>query len=134
MSDRSTPSRRTADANRAMLERAIAVISDDGPAAMSPFLADDVEWYEIGRAEPIRGREALLAHLTRELDWHIVPFVDDLIADDDHVVVLIRSHASRGRHTLNYRVAEIYDIRDGLVARRRAFSDDTAAIAAFFEE
>jgi ketosteroid isomerase-like protein len=31
-----------------------------------------------------------------------------------------------------YRTAEIYHIRDGKVAERWAFSDDTAAITAFF--
>ena len=46
--------------------------------------------------------------------------------------IVIRSHASRGGHTLNYRVAEIYHVVDGLITQRWAFSDDTEAIARFF--
>jgi hypothetical protein len=107
-------------------------VSREGNAALAPYLADDVEWWEIGRAEPVRGKDALLAHLARDTGWHIVPFVHDVIASEDHVVVLFRSHASRAGHTLNYRVAEIYHVRDGKITARWAFGDDTERIARFF--
>jgi ketosteroid isomerase-like protein len=121
-----------AEANLALQREAMEVASREGSAALGPYLADDVVWYEIGRAEPVLGREALIAHLSRDTGWHIVPFIHDVIAGEDHVVVLIRSHASRAGHTLNYRVAEIYHVRDGKVTARWAFSDDTEAIARFF--
>jgi ketosteroid isomerase-like protein len=54
------------------------------------------------------------------------------MATDDHVVTLINSTARRGDRTLEYRVAEIYDLRDGKVVERWAFSDETDRIAAFF--
>jgi len=37
-----------------------------------------------------------------------------------------------GDQTFSYRSAEIYHMRDGKVTERWAFSDDTAAINAFF--
>ncbi len=43
-----------------------------------------------------------------------------------------RLRPRRGGQTLTYRTAEIYHIRDGRVTERWAFSDDTAAITAFF--
>ena len=122
----------TAEDNAALFRHALEVIGREGDSALAPYLDDDVEWWEIGGAQPIRGKDALMAHLTRDTGWHIVPFVHDVVATDDHVVLLIRSHASRGGHTLNYRVAEIYHVSDGKITQRWAFSDDTEAIARFF--
>ena len=122
----------TVDDNAALFRHVLELVAREGDAALEPYLADDVEWWEIGRAEPIRGKDVLLAHLARDTGWHIVPFVHDVVAGPDHVVLLIRSHASRGDHTLNYRVAEIYHVRDGKITQRWPFSDDTEAIARFF--
>jgi ketosteroid isomerase-like protein len=122
----------SAEDNVALFRHVIELVSREGDEALAPYLADDVEWWEIGRPEPIRGKDTLLAHLTRDTGWHIVPFIHDVLASEDHVVLLIRSHASRGEHTLNYRVTEIYHVRDGKITARWAFSDDTEAIARFF--
>ena len=116
----------------ASLRDALERAGKDGLGPLLGLLADDVEWHEIGRPEPIRGRDALIAHLSRDTGWHIVPFLHDVLASDDHVVALIKSHASRGEHTLNYKVVEIYHLRDGKITARWAFSDDTEAIARFF--
>ena len=40
--------------------------------------------------------------------------------------------ATRGGRTFTYRTAEIFHVRNGKVVERWAFSDDTAAIVAFF--
>lgn len=103
-----------------------------GDPRAADFLADDVEWHEIGAAEPIVGKPAVLAHLTVGTDWSIHPEVHDVVASDDHAAVMITARAVRGDRTLEYRVAEFYDLRDGKVTKRWAFSDDTARIADFF--
>jgi ketosteroid isomerase-like protein len=54
------------------------------------------------------------------------------VANDDHTIALVDATATRGGKTFTYRTAEIYHIRDGKIAERWAFSDDTAAIIAFF--
>jgi hypothetical protein len=56
-----------------------------------------------------------------------------VIANDDHTVVLANAHATRDGRTFDYRVAEIYHMKDGKITKRWAFSDDTAAINDFFE-
>ena len=53
-------------------------------------------------------------------------------ASDDHAAVMIKSRAVRDGQTFEYRVAEFYDLRDGKVVKRWAFSDDTKRIADFF--
>jgi Ketosteroid isomerase-related protein len=102
--------------------------------AIEGFLADDVIWHEIGRAEPRHGKAAL-----REagpgggaVDYKITGTLHDVVASDDHTIVLVEATATRGGKTLTYRTAEIYHIQNGKIAERWAFSDDTAAITAFF--
>ena len=99
--------------------------------AAASYLADDVIWHEIGRAEPRRGKAELSAGMG-EVDYEITGQVHDVLGNDEHVVALIDATGTRGGRTLEYRVAEIYHIRDGKVIERWAFSDDTAAITEFF--
>jgi ketosteroid isomerase-like protein len=104
--------------------------------AMSEMLADDVEWHEIGRAEPIRGKAALAERYmgSGQPEWKITGGeVHDVIGGDDHTVALLSANAEWGDKTLSYRVAEIYHIKDGKVTARWAFSDDTEAINNFFK-
>ena len=102
--------------------------------ALEGFLADDVIWHEIGRAEPRHGKAELRAAAPGggAADYKITGTIHDVVANDDHTIVLVEATATRGGKTFTYRTAEIYHIRDGKIAERWAFSDDTAAITAFF--
>ncbi len=102
--------------------------------ALEGFLADDVIWHEIGRAEPRHGKAELRAAAPGggAADYKITGTTHDVVANDDHTIVLVEATATRGGKTFTYRTAEIYHIRDGKIAERWAFSDDTAAITAFF--
>ena len=111
-------------------QMADAMARGDLEAAAS-HLADDVIWHEIGRAEPRRGKAELAAGMG-EVDYEITGQLHDLLGNDEHVVALIDATGTRGGRTLDYRVAEIYHIRDGKIVERWAFSDDTAAITEFF--
>jgi len=65
-------------------------------------------------------------------DYTITAELHDVTASDDHVVALVRAHATKGDQTFDYNTAEIFHLRDGKVSERWAFSDDTAAIVEFF--
>jgi ketosteroid isomerase-like protein len=106
-----------------------------GIRAMADYMADDVVWHEIGRAEPIRGKEALAARYAESGDW-----VGDLsfethatLADDEHVVELVTATVTRDGEPFVYRTCEIYHVRDGKITERWAFSDDTERINRFFQ-
>jgi ketosteroid isomerase-like protein len=103
--------------------------------AIEGFIADDVTWHEIGRAEPRRGKAELAAAGPGggEMDYEITAKLHDVVANDEHTIALVDATATRGGKTFNYRTAEIFHIRDGKIVERWAFSDDTAAITAFFE-
>jgi ketosteroid isomerase-like protein len=96
-------------------------------------LADDVEWHEIGRAEPSRGKQALAQRYAESVgDFEIEANLHDVLANDDHAIQLMNVTARRGGQTLEYRTAEIYHMSGGKITARWAFSDDTAAIVEFF--
>jgi ketosteroid isomerase-like protein len=107
-----------------------ALVSDDGSAG--DFVADDVVWWQIGSAEPIRGKDKLMESMSMlegidfDLDLH------DVTASDDHVVGLVTATVRAGDQEFTYRTAEIAHVTDGKISERWAFSDDTAAIIEFF--
>jgi len=102
-------------------------------AVVDAFMADDIVWHEIGRAEPRRGKGELRAAMMDGARGGTIAYeVHDVIANDDHAIALGTATATRGDRTLQYRTAEIFHIRDGKAVERWAFSDDTAAIVAFF--
>lgn len=106
--------------------------SGDMEAAMAA-ISDDVEWHEIGRDEPTRGKQALGQRYAESVgDFEIQAVTHDVVANDEHAVQLLDVTARRGDKTLEYRTAEIYHLRDGKITARWAFSDDTARIVAFF--
>ena len=107
--------------------------ADEEMTVVDAFMADDIVWHEIGRAEPRRGKDELrAAMMDGARDSTIRYAVHDVIANDDHAIALGTATATRGGKTLEYRTAEIFHIRDGRAVERWAFSDDTAAIVAFF--
>jgi uncharacterized protein len=105
----------------------------DGDFQAFDILAENVEWYEIGRDEPTRGKEALGRRYQESVgDFEIETDLHDVLANDAHAVQLMNVTATRGDKTLQYRTAEIYHMKDGKITARWAFSDDTARIVEFF--
>ena len=105
--------------------------------AVADMLTDDVEWHEIGRADAIHGKAALAERFGmgsgEAPSYEITGESHDIIGGDDHTVALLSAHATKGGQTLDYKVAEIYHIRDGKISGRWAMSDDTTAINDFFQ-
>ena len=112
-----------------------AMASGDLQAA-ADMVTDDIEWHEIGRAEPIRGKAALAEHFTSGAgaSWDISAEPHDVVASDEHVIALINATARKDGQEFHYRTAEIVHMRDGKIAARWAFSDDTEAINRFFAD
>jgi len=120
-------------ANVALVRRMIEAMNSGNTQAAADALADDVEWHEIGRSEARHGKAALReAMVGGAADYEITVRLHDVVGGDDHTVAIVEATATRGGRTLTYRTAEIFHIRDGKVVERWAFSDDTAAIIAFF--
>ena len=125
--------------NVALVRRAMQAMNemdmsraDEEMAVVEAFMADDIVWHEIGRAEPRRGKDELRATMSTMSDVTIKYELHDVVANDDHAIALGTATETRNGKTLIYRTAEILHIRDGKATERWAFSDDTAAIVAFF--
>jgi ketosteroid isomerase-like protein len=126
--------------NVALVRRAMQAMTEmdmskaqEEMAVVDAFMADDIVWHEIGRAEPRRGKDELRAAMMESGRETTISYqIHDVIANDDHAIALGTATATRGDETLEYRTAEIFHIRDGRAVERWAFSDDTAAIVAFF--
>ena len=113
-----------------------AMTAGDAQAA-ADMLTDDIEWHEIGRPDAIHGKAALAERFGMGSgtapSYEITGELHDMISGDDHTVALLSAHATRGGETLDYKVAEIYHVRDGKISGRWAMSDNTEAINAFFK-
>ena len=106
---------------------------DGDMTAAFESLADDVVWHEIGRDEPIRGKQALMERFAQLGEGGtITSETHDVVANDEHTIQLLTATATIGDRQLVYRTTEIYHMRDGLVTERWAFSDDTQRIIDFF--
>ncbi len=119
-------------ANATLVREMMDAMGRGDMQAASDALADDVEWHEIGRAEARHGKAELREGMAGAADYTITGVIHDVVANDDHVVGLFDATATRGGRTFRYRTAEIFHVRNGKIVERWAFSDDTAAIAAFF--
>lgn len=122
--------------NAALVREALRAFHRADLRTAMDSVTDDVEWYEIGRAEPVRGKDALarLYSGATEPDAELTTEIHDVVANDEHVIALVRATVRRGTRSLDYRTAEVFHVRDGKIAARWAFSDDTAAITEFFED
>jgi ketosteroid isomerase-like protein len=122
--------------NTEVVRRYLESMSGYDTESGTALLADDVEWHEIGNPEPIHGTAALRERYSgaEKPEWEITDGdVHDVIGGDDHVVALLSAHAVWGDKSIDYRVAEIYHVKDGKITARWAFSDDTQAINDFFK-
>jgi ketosteroid isomerase-like protein len=124
-----------ADHPNAAIVRAIADETERTGDMSKAFdnVDDDIVWHEIGRDEPIRGKQALMERFTGMPEGATISTeTHDVVANDDHTIQLVTATATIGDRKLVYRTAEIYHMRDGKITERWAFSDDTARINEFF--
>jgi uncharacterized protein len=119
--------------NATVIRSALDALAAREIDTLAGYLAEDVAWHYIGGETPIRGRDAVLGMFgPGSRDFEIRTEVHDVVANDEHAVALVSANATRGGRTIAYRTAEIVHLRDGKITERWAFSDDTAAITAFF--
>jgi len=102
--------------------------------ALAGVMADDIRYNVIGSADPIVGKEAVIASFAGmdESGFEFQGELHDVVANDDHTIALVQAHVTKDGETFSYRTAEILHIEDGKVTERWAFSDDTEAINRFF--
>ncbi len=113
---------------------AVEAFNAGDPSHVVEAMSDDIVWHEIGKLEPIRGKQNLIDQMGSEMrDWEIQATLHDVISNDEHLIALIEATATRDGKTITYRTAEIHHIdAEGKITERWAFADDTASIVDFF--
>ncbi|MEA1903392.1 MAG: nuclear transport factor 2 family protein [Actinomycetota bacterium] len=121
--------------NAATFRQLIAAFNNQDMESAAGLIDADVVWHAIGMEEPMRGASALTeSAMAFPQGLDVVAEIHDVVANDDHVVGLVKATATEGDQTFEYKTAEILHFKDGKVSERWAFSDDTARINEFFSQ
>jgi len=119
--------------NVAIVREALEAFQRGDYEASAANLADDVVWHYMGASEPLRGKAAVLEQGPAAFDAEISAEIHDIVANDVHVLAMLRVHAERRGKQIDYDVVEVYHVKDGVCTERWAFSDDSARIIEFFD-
>jgi uncharacterized protein len=100
--------------------------------------ADDIVWHVGGRspfAGDYKGSEEVIGLFGRQMEATGGTFkleLHDLLANDEHVVALVRTTAERNGKTLNQPGVHVVHIRDGKLAESWFHPSDQYAADEFF--
>ena len=106
-------------------------------ATMKGLMADDAVWHSPGNNKfsgAHTGPDAivrLMASFSEEAE--IVNTPHDILASDDHVVVLVKSSATKGGETLDTDNVFVFHVGDGKVKEAWLMTSDQAAGDAFWD-
>lgn len=123
--------------NVASFRQAINDMMEGNLDRFRQLLDPDVVWHEAGNPQPLKGRDAVMEVFSGLLSSGM-EFDDDMhevLANDEHLVALIKARIRRGDDELVYPVVETAHFRDGRMTERWAFMDAVPEnVAAFFAE
>jgi len=124
--------------NAAIARTAYRAIEQGDMATFAGLLDEEIVWHEstAGFEGDYKGREetmALMARVFQEAGVQMIEMsIHDILADDDHVVVLHESTMSRGARTITAQYVDVYHVRDGKATEHWHLAVDPKADDAFF--
>jgi ketosteroid isomerase-like protein len=125
----------------ALFHRAHEAFERGDTEAMRAWFADDFVWHEPG-SNPLTGdyRGAdevfgLFRRIGKATDGHFDTHLEGVVANDEHLVALLRLEARRGVKTISMRRVNVYRVNpDGRVAERWGYVGDQTAFDDLFSE
>ena len=107
--------------------------------ALRSWLADDVVWHEPGN-NPLTGDYTgadavfgLFGRIAAKTDGHFDTHLEDVLANGEHLVALLRLQAESGGKRIDMRRVNVYRVNpDGRVAERWGYVGDQAAFDDLF--
>jgi ketosteroid isomerase-like protein len=104
-------------------------------ATLAAMFADDLVWHAPGNnsyAGELVGKEASLTRMGRlAQDGVVISFdIHDIVANDEHVVVLCDATFSKGSNSVVDRQVQVMHVRDDKVTEFWAMNADQAAVDA----
>ncbi|MGH3256729.1 MAG: nuclear transport factor 2 family protein [Streptosporangiaceae bacterium] len=120
--------------NAAVIRSAYEAMSKGDMAAVAGLLADDITWYEstAGMEGVYRGRDQVLAFLGQvfqQAGMQMSVSIHDILANDDHAVILHESTLPVGDRTHTGQYADVYHLRDGKITAHWHLAVDPKADA-----
>jgi uncharacterized protein len=120
--------------NAAVIRSAYEAIGEAYMAAVAALLDEDITWYEstAGLEGVYRGRDQVLAFLGQVFQQAGVQMsvaIHDILANDDHAVILHESTLTVGDRTHTGQYADIYHLRDGKITAHWHLAVDPKADA-----
>ena len=124
--------------NEDLVRRGFAAFGTGDFATLSELFADDIVWHAGGRS-PIAGDYTgkdkvfgLFAQLAERAGGTFRLDVHDVLANDEHVVALVKVTAEREGKTLNDNGVQIFHVRGGRVTESWFHAADQYAADAFW--
>ena len=120
--------------NAAVIRSAYEAISKGDMPAVAELLDDDITWYEstAGMEDVYHGRDQVLAFLGQvfqQVGMQMSVSIHDILANDDHVVILHESTLTVGDRTHTGQYADVYHLRDGKITAHWHLAVDPKADA-----
>jgi ketosteroid isomerase-like protein len=126
--------------NEGVVRRFVDAMVARDVGAIAECFTDEVVFHIAGRnalSGDHRGKTVVLTRLFQpweEAFGGLQITIHDVVANDDHVVVLSDRRARRDDRTLEMRSATVYHVRDGRIAEAWLFEWDPYAIDRFLSE
>jgi ketosteroid isomerase-like protein len=126
--------------NEAVVRRFVDAMVARDVGAIADCFTDDVVFHIAGRnplSGEYRGKGRVLTELFQaweEAFGHLEIDVHDVLANDDHVVVLSDRRVERDGRTLDMRAAGVYHVRDGRISEAWLMEWDPYSIDRFLED
>ena len=121
--------------NAAVVREGLEAFMKGDRATLAAMFADDLVWHAPGNnpySGELVGKEASLSRMGQlAQDGVTISFdIHDVVANDEHVVVLNDATFSKGSHSAVDRQVQIMHVRDGKVTEFWAMNADQAAVDA----
>ncbi len=116
--------------NVALARKGFEAFGTGDMVALTELIGENVEWHEFGLGPlsgDYTGREAvfgLFAKLAQATGNTLRIELHDVLANDEHVVALLRTRASKQGKQLDVRHVDIFHIRSGKITEFWSFSED----------
>ena len=122
--------------NAQLVMKGFQAFAEGDMATLEEILAEDLQWHVGGRNKwsgTKNGRDATLRFFGDiSADTEIVNQPHAVLADDEHVVVLVNSTLTRGEEVFNDNTTFIFHVSDGLATEVWGTSLDQYATDAFW--
>jgi ketosteroid isomerase-like protein len=124
--------------NEDLVRKGFEAFSQGDMGALDGLFADDIVWHAPGRNQlsgDHRGKEAVFANFQKLFELTGGTFrveIHDVLANDEHAVVLAHASAQRDGKTLDDNGVQIFHIRDGKVTEQWLHPWDVYAGDEFF--